>query len=92
MYYKLVTFYGPPMPELGCITNTTHHIEIDPNHKPVVHPPRRVPVALRSKLKNELNRMEQLNVIERVHEPTDLVNSMVMVTKPNGKLRISIDP
>ena len=49
---------------LGYITNTTHHIEIDPNHKPVVHPPCRVPVTLRSKLKDELNRMEQLNVVE----------------------------
>ena len=36
--------------------------------------------------------MAQLNVIERVHEPTDWVNSVVIVTKPNGKLRICIDP
>ena len=77
---------------LGCITNATHHIKIDKHSKPVVHPPRRVPVTLRSKLKDELNRMEQLNVIERVHEPTNWVNSMVIVTKPNGKLWICIDP
>lgn len=36
--------------------------------------------------------MERLNVIERIHEPTDWVNSMVTVVKPNGKLRICIDP
>ena len=36
--------------------------------------------------------MEQLGVIERVHEATEWVNSMVTVTKPNGKLRICIDP
>ena len=29
---------------------------------------------------------------ERVHEPSDWVNSMVTVIKPNGKLRICIDP
>ena len=40
---------------LGCITGTTHHIEINPNHKPVVHPPRRVPITLRLKLKDELH-------------------------------------
>lgn len=74
------------------ITDTTHHIKIDPNHEPVVHPPHRVPVTLRSKLKDELNQMEKLNVIERVQEPTDWVNSMVIVTKPNGKLQICIDP
>ena len=77
---------------LGCITNTTYQIKIDPDKNPVVHPPRRVPVTLRSKVKDELDRMTRLNVIERVHEPTDWVNSMVTVTKPNGKLRICIDP
>ena len=77
---------------LGCIAGTTHHIEINPNHKSVVHPASQVPVTLRSKLKDELHRMAQMNVIEQVHKPTDWVNSMVMVTKPNGKLHICIDP
>ena len=31
-------------------------------------------------------------MIERVQEATDWVNSMVTVVKPNGKLRICIDP
>ncbi len=64
------------------------------NHKPVVHPPRKVPVTIRSKVKEELERMERLEVIERIQEPmaTDWVNSMVNVYKPNGKLCICIDP
>jgi len=36
--------------------------------------------------------MEELDVIEKVEEPTDWVNCMVMIVKPNGKLRICIDP
>ena len=36
--------------------------------------------------------MEKLKVIERVYEPTEWVNSMVTIVKPNGKLRICIDP
>ena len=36
--------------------------------------------------------MEELEVIEKVEEPTDWVNSMVTIVQPNGKLRISIDP
>ena len=32
--------------------------------------------------------MEQLDVIEKINEPTEWVNSMVTVVKPNGKLRI----
>ena len=49
---------------LGCITDTTHHIKINKHSKPVVHPPRRVPVTLRLKLMDKVNQMEQLNVIE----------------------------
>ena len=89
---NLLDDYKDVFTGLGCITSATHHIKIDPNHKPVVHPPRRVPVTLRSKVKDELDRMVRLKVIERVHEPTEWVNSMVTVTKPNGKLRICIDP
>ena len=35
--------------------------------------------------------MERLNVIQKVQEATEWVNSMVVITKPNGKLRICID-
>ena len=36
--------------------------------------------------------MVKLNVIETVKEPSEWVNSMVIVEKPNGKLRICFDP
>ena len=84
--------YADTFTGLGCITGVTHHIQLDSKHEPVVHPPRKVPVTIRSKVKEELQRMERLEVIERVHEPTDWVNSMVTVVNPNGKLRIFIDP
>ncbi|XP_028412533.1 uncharacterized protein K02A2.6-like [Dendronephthya gigantea] len=68
-----------------------HHIEVDPNIKPVIHPPRKVPAALRHRILKELERMVDLGVIEKQSEPTSWVNSMVTVVKPN-KLRICIDP
>lgn len=67
-------------------------IKIDPLIPPVIHPPRRVPIALRDKIKDELDRMEEAGVIVQQKEPTAWVNSMVTVQKPNGKLRICIDP
>ncbi|PIK49233.1 hypothetical protein BSL78_13857 [Apostichopus japonicus] len=76
---------------LGSVTDVTHHITVDPTIAPVVHPPRKVPVALRERIRKELNRMERMNVISRVREPTAWVNSMVTVIKPN-KIRICIDP
>ena len=60
---------------------------------PVVNPPRRVPEALNSKLKAELDTMENVHIIAKVTEPTDWVNSLVVVEKPKtGKLRICLDP
>ena len=76
----------------GCVKGIAHHIKLDENAKPVIHPPRRVPVTLRSRVKDEIDRTEVFGVAERVHEPSDWVNSMVTVIKPNGKLRICIDP
>ena len=57
-----------------------------------MHAARKVTVALREKVKVELDRMEKLNVISKVDEPTKWVNSMVVVPKPNGAVRICLDP
>lgn len=67
-------------------------IGIDPLIPPVIHPLRRVPIALRDKIKDELDRIEEAGVIVQQKELAAWVNSMVTVQKPNGKLRICIDP
>ena len=36
--------------------------------------------------------MEETGIIATVTEPTDWVNSLVVVENPNGKLRICLDP
>ena len=69
--------YADVFKGLGRIDGITHHIQLDENIKPVIHPPRRVPVTLRTRVKDELSRMEKLGVVERVHQPSDWVNSMV---------------
>lgn len=50
-----------------------------------------MPVAIKDKIETELKTMESLGVITKQIEPTDWVNSMVTVTKPN-EVRICIDP
>ena len=57
------TEYADVFECLGEIKGVQHKIQIDPNATPVVHPPRRVPIALREPLKEELQRMENLGVI-----------------------------
>ena len=67
------------------------HLEVDQTVRPVVHPPRKVPVALRDRLKEELDELVGQEIITPVTEPTKWVSSLVLVNKPN-KLRICIDP
>ena len=70
------SIYSDVFTGLGCVKGVVHHIETDPAVKPVVHPPRRVSAPLR----------------QSVQEPTEWVNSLVAVLKPNGKIRLCIDP
>lgn len=42
--------------------------------------------------KDELHRLEKLGVINKIDEPTDWVNSLVVVDKKNGNLRLCLDP
>lgn len=67
--------------------------KLDPNIPAVIHPPRKVPVSNKGKIKEEVDRLEHTRVIVRQTEPTDWVNSIVAVVdvKPN-KICISIDP
>ena len=53
---------------LGCITDILYHINIDPSCQPLIHPPRHVP-KLWSKIKEELECMESLDVIRKVNTP-----------------------
>lgn len=81
-------------PELTRTTGTLpgkYTIKIDPDAKPVVHPVRRQPVALRAKIVEKLNEMVQDGYIAKVDQPTEWVSSMVVVTNKD-KLRICIDP
>lgn len=65
----------------------------DPDVAPVVCPPRKIPIALRSRLKDELHSMEKNGVICKITEPTDWVNALVVVESPKtGKLRVCLDP
>ena len=60
--------------------------------KPVHWPARRIPVAVRDELVQEIERMEHAGVIERIEQPTDWISPLVIVKMPNGRLRISMDP
>jgi len=50
--------FGQYSDVLGCISDPTYHINIEPSCKPVIHPPHRVPVKLQPKIQEDLSRMK----------------------------------
>ena len=70
------------------------HLEVNESVPPVINdvPPRRVPVALKGKFKEEINRLVNVGVLEKLEEPTKWVSSALVTAKPNGKVRVCIDP
>ena len=69
-----------------------HTIVLKDDAAAVIHAPRRVAVAKRPELKRELDRQVKNGFLSKVTEPTDWVNSLVIVEKSNGQMRLCIDP
>ena len=69
-----------------------YEIRIKPDAKPhSIYTPRHVPMPLRPKVQEELNRMESLGVISKIDEPTEWCAGMVVVPKKGGNIRICVD-
>ena len=66
-------------------------IVIDKSVTPVQHSPRRVPVALQKDVKKKIRELEEKGIIAKAVEPSEWINSMVVVAKPS-KIRICLDP
>ena len=80
------------------------HLEVDTSVPPVVHPPRKIPVAMLEPAREKLKEMEEAGIIVKEDEPTPWVSSMLVIDKrkvndkrkdtPPSKddVRICIDP
>ena len=78
--------------DLGIFNGKQHKIHVETSVIPVIHPPGKIPFPMLNRLREDLSRLEQLTVIQKVDYPTDWVNSLTIVEKPNGKLRLCLDP
>ena len=79
---------------VGTNKNAVVHLDVKPGAIPIVCSPRRATDALRDSLKEELDRMESMKVIWKldINEASNWVHALVLVVKPNGKLRVCLDP
>ena len=65
------------------------HIDQDVSPKQQQH--RRIPFHIRRDVENELDRLDKLDIIERVDGPTPWVSPIVVVPKKSGDVRICVD-
>ena len=76
--------------QLGSLGETQLHV--DPNVPQRALPCWKLPLALQENVKEELNHLVEAGALVPVEEPTAWVSQMAVVKKPNGSLRICIDP
>lgn len=67
------------------------HLRVDSSVVPVVTPARKIPIAICTRLHEELDRLCKLGVITPIEEPTPWVNQIVVAQKKSGDLRICLD-
>lgn len=88
----IISEYEDVFSGLGVLKEYSYDIKLKPNAVGQIDPCRKVPLRLLKPLKDELDRMESLGVIRKINEPTEFVNSLVIVPKKDGSLRICLDP
>ena len=70
------------------------NIKLKDGAVPHIEPVRRVPHAMQEPLKNELDKLVKEKILHKVDisELIEWLNTFVCVRKPNGKLRLCLDP
>ena len=102
---KVETTYADVFQGLGKFPGDPYKLRLKPDALPAKHRPRKVPVHLQDAFHEEVERLVKIDVLEKVTEPTEWVNSFVIVEKvidssnahsPNHvikkSIRLCIDP
>ena len=70
-----------------------YKMTVDNDVEPVVRAARKLPVAMKTRIKSELDSMEKQGVISPITEPTEWCSNMVCAKKKNkDEMRVCIDP
>ena len=87
--------YAHLFPGIGRFKCKPVHMTLKQNSMPVQKPPRRVPIAMKDKFKQELESMEVQGIISKYdghNISPEWLNSFVIIKKPNGSLCICLEP
>ena len=79
---------------IGTLKDAVVKLHFDDSITPVIQPTRKIPQVMVEPLKCEIEWMNNLDVIRKldINEATDWCHSLILVRKPNGKLRVCLDP
>ena len=78
---KVESTYADVFQGLGKFPGEPYKLRLKPDAVPAKHRPRRVPVHLQDAFHEEVERLVKIDVLEKVTEPTEWVNSFVIVEK-----------
>ena len=76
---------------VGCL-DRKQQTQVDPTVQPTVNRSQCRPQAMTDRVKAELDKMEEMNIISKVDQAPEWVNSMVVAEKKDGGVRICLDP
>ena len=69
-----------------------YNIRVDPTVKPATHARRKVPIESKEAIDRELDYLIEEEIITEQVEPTPWVSSVTFSIKPNGEVRVCLDP
>ena len=69
-----------------------YNIRVEPTIKPVTHARRKVPIESKEAIDKELDYLIEEEIITEQVEPTPWVSSVTFPRKPNGEVRVCLDP
>ena len=91
MVEDLKKLYPISFDRLGSLKGE-YNIRIDPTVKPAMHARRKVPTESKGAIDKELDYLIEEEIIMEQVEPTPWVSSVTFPMKPNGEVRVCLDP
>ena len=87
----LKKLYPNSFDRLGSLKGA-YNIRVDPTVKPATHARRKVPIKSKEAIDKELDYLIEEEIIMEQVEPTPWVSSVTFPMKPNGEVRVCLDP
>ena len=88
---SILSKYEDVFTGLGKLKASPVHFHLKPNAKPIIQPPRQIPYHLQPNFEKIIHEMERDDVIEQHYGPVTWLANPVLVPKPDGNIRITVD-